>query len=457
MQKSGFQERKVHFIGIGGISMSGLAMILMTWGIPVSGSDRSDSPVLERLQKLGADVYVGHRAGRHGDASLVVYTSAIGDDNEELAAARASGVPVIRRAELLKRIMDQYDRSIGITGMHGKTTCTSMTATILFKCGKNPTIHIGGSLPLIGGSIRVGGSEVFLTEADEYKESFLAFPPSIAVILNIDADHLDYYRDIEHITDSFAKYVSLLPGDGACILNGDDARVLQLRQSAACPCVTFGLSAGCDWRAVNLADGPDGCPRFDVVKDGAAQCAVTLSIPGRHNVYNALAAIAAAARCGVDPKCATEQLTEFRGADRRFQRIGEAGGATVYHDYAHHPAEIRATLDAAKMLPHNRLWCVFQPHTYTRTKALFQDFAAAFDRADRVVLLDIYAAREDNPGDISSKMLCDAVNARDGLGRCRYAPGFEHAAAMVKEDMRPGDLIFTMGAGDIEKLSGLLL
>jgi UDP-N-acetylmuramate--alanine ligase len=457
MHNPGIDERKVHFIGIGGISMSGLAMILMTWGIPVSGSDRADAPVLERLRKLGADVFIGHRAGQHGDASLVVYTPAIADDNEELAAARASGVPVIRRDELLGRIIRQYRQSVGISGVHGKTTCTAMTATILFKCGRNPTIHVGGSLSLIGGSGRVGGNDVFVTEACEYKESFLAFPPTIAVILNIDADHLDYFKDIDDVEDAFRKYVALLPEDGYCIVNGDDPRAVQILRGAHCGGETFGLSETCDWRAAGIAAGGDGCCGFDLMHRGEPCGRVELSVPGRHNVYNALAAIAASVYCGVEVDCAINCLKDFKGADRRFQKVGEAGGAAVYHDYAHHPTELRATLEAAAGLPHNRLWCVFQPHTYTRTKALFQDFVSAFDRADRVVLLDIYAAREPNPGDIHSRMLRDAINARDGGSRCAYAPSFAEAAELVKAERQPGDLIFVIGAGDIETLSGMLL
>lgn len=457
MQKPGIEERKVHFIGIGGISMSGLAMILMTWGISVSGSDRSDSAILERLRKLGADVYVGHKAGQHGDATLVVYTPAVADDNEELVAARSSGVPVIRRDELLGRIIRQYKQSIGISGVHGKTTCTSMTATILFKCNKNPTIHVGGSLQLIGGSVRVGGNDVFVTEACEYKESFLAFPPTIAVVLNIDADHLDYFRDIDHVTEAFCKYVALLPSDGYCIVNGDDPRAVDILNNAHCEGTTFGLSESCIWRAVNIEAGDSGCCSFDLLMGGVFCCRATLSVPGRHNVYNALAAIAASERCGVEPQCAVEQLKEFKGADRRFQKIGESNGSLVYHDYAHHPAELRATLEAAALLPHNRLWCVFQPHTYTRTMALFNEFAAAFDKADKVVMLDIYAAREKNPGGIHSCMLCDAINLRHSSERCRYAASFEDAAKIVNAEKQPGDLIFTIGAGDVEGLSEMLL
>lgn len=457
MQKTGIDEKKVHFIGIGGISMSGLAMILMTWGIPVSGSDRNDSPIMERLSKLGADIHVGHKAGLHEGATLVVYTPAVAEDNEELAAARSSGVPVIRRDELLGRIIKQYKSSIGISGVHGKTTCTSMAATILFKCDKNPTIHVGGSLALIGGSVRVGGNDVFVTESCEYKESFLAFPPTIAVILNIDADHLDYFRDIDHVNDAFRKYVSLLPSDGYCIVNGDDPRAVDILMNAHCGGTTFGLSESCVWRATNISAGSDGCCSFDMIHDGTYCCRVSLAIPGKHHVYNALAAIASANQCGVDPRCATEQLKDFRGADRRFQKIGEAGGSTIYHDYAHHPAEIRATMEAASMLTHNKLWCIFQPHTFTRTKALFNDFLSAFDKADKIVLLDIYAARENNPGEINSSILCNAINNRDGRNRCRYVKSFEEAAAIVKAERQPGDLIFTVGAGDVDKLNAMLL
>lgn len=457
MVKTGIIEKKVHFIGIGGISMSGLAMILMTWGIPVSGSDRTDSDTVERLRGMGAEISIGHKAGQHEGASLVVYTPAVAEDNEELAAARASGVPVIRRDELLGRIIKQYRHSVGISGVHGKTTCTSMTATILYRCGRNPTIHLGGRLDLLGGSVRVGGNDIFVTEACEYKESFLAFPPTVAVILNIDADHLDYFKDIDAVADAFRKYVALLPTDGYCIVNGEDVRAVEVLKNAPCPGTTFGLAEGCSWRAANIMADASGCFSFDLVRDGENCCRAQLCVPGRHNIYNALAAIAAADRCGVDPQCAAEQLADFKGAERRFQKIGEAGGASVYHDYAHHPAEIRATLEAASLLPRNRLWCVFQPHTYTRTKALFDDFVTAFDKADKLVLLDIYAAREKDPGDISSKMLCDAVNQKDGKNRCVYAASFEEAAKIVKKGRRPGDIIFTVGAGDIEKINSMLL
>lgn len=457
MQKTGIDEKKVHFIGIGGISMSGLATILMTWGIPVSGSDRADSETIEKLREMGADIRIGHKAGLHEGASLVVYTSAISDDNEEIVAARASGVPVIRRAELLNRIMAQYGQSIGIAGAHGKTTCTSMAATILYECGKDPTIHIGAKLSVIGGSVRVGGNGIFVTEADEYKESFLAFPPTIAVILNIDADHLDYYTGIEQIAGSFAKYVSMLPADGYCIVNGDDALAVEIMKGAPCPGTTFGFSDDCAWRAANFMADASGCFSFDLTLNGDNCCRVKLSVPGRHNIYNALAAIAAAHHCGVDPKCAAEKLSGFKGADRRFQKVGEAGGAAIYHDYAHHPTEVRATLETAALLPRNRLWCVFQPHTYTRTKALFNDFITAFDKADKVVLLDIYAAREKDPGGIDSSMLCNAINEKAGDGKCVYAPSFEEAVKIVKKEKHRGDVIFTMGAGDVEKLNGMLL
>ena len=457
MQKLIINEKKVHFIGIGGISMSGLARILRTLGIAVSGSDRTNSEALNRLRLLGVDVFIGHKAGQHGDASLVVYTPAIAEDNPELSAARQANIPTIRRDELLGRIIRQYKTSIGIAGMHGKSTCTSMTATVLLECHKDPTIHIGAVLPSIGGSVRVGGNEFFVTEADEYKESFLKFPPTVAVLLNIDEDHLDYYRDINHIIEAFTKYVALLPAGGACIANGDDPLAVQVMKGAPCPGHTFGLGEDCEWRAVDIVADPQGCHRFTVLHNGERSGEVALSVPGRHHVYNALAAIAASVLCGVDPEQAAQALAHYVGAERRFMLVGAADGCEVYHDYAHHPAEIRATLEAAALRPHNRLWCVFQPHTYTRTKALFQQFASCFAKADQVVLTDIYAAREPDPGDIHSTQLCDAINGKLGAGRCRYAPTLADAAALVKAERQPGDLILTVGAGDIEGINKMLL
>lgn len=457
MQKLIINEKKVHFIGIGGISMSGLARILLTLGIPVSGSDRSNSDAVNRLRVLGAEISIGHKAGQHGNATLVVYTPAIDEENPELSAARQANIPCIRRDELLGRIIRQYKHSIGIAGMHGKSSCTSMTATVMLECHTDPTIHIGAVLPAIGGSVRVGGNEFFVTEADEYKESFLKFPPTIAVILNIDEDHLDYYRDINHIIDTFHKFAGLLPADGACIVNGDDPLALQTGLDAPCRHITFGLGENNQWRATNIEANNQGCHSFQLIHEGKEICPVALNVPGRHHVYNALAAIAASALCGVDPAQAAAALAHYTGAERRFMLVGTADGCEIYHDYAHHPTEIRATLEAAALRPHKALWCVFQPHTYSRTKALFEQFTACFAKADKVILTDIYAAREPDPGDIHSRMLCDAVNAQLGAGRCRYAASQAEAAELVKTERQSGDLIVTMGAGDIEQINRMLL
>ena len=451
------EQNRVHFIGIGGISMSGLAQILMTWGIPVSGSDRSDSPTMAGLREKGAKVFVGQAAGQHKGASLVVYTAAIAADNPELVAAHEDGVRCIRRDELLGEIIRQYKTSVGIAGMHGKSTCTSMLATVMMVCQKDPTIHIGAVLPTIGGSVRVGGDDYFITEADEYKESFFKFPPTVAVLLNIDEDHLDYYRDLNHIIGAFNHFVSLVPADGQCIANGDDPLTLQVMQGAPCAGQTFGLNDGCDWRAVDIQAGADGFHSFTLVHTGNVICPVRLMVPGRHNVYNALAAIAAAHACGVKPADAAQALLQYTGADRRFQKAGEARGVQVFHDYAHHPAEVRATLEAAALLPHRKLYCVFQPHTYTRTRTLFQQFVAAFDAADELVLTDIYAAREADPGDIHSKMLCDAINARSGREFCRWAPDFDSVARLLAAECLPGDIVLALGAGSIDQVAPMIL
>lgn len=451
------EQKKVHFIGIGGISMSGLAQILMTWGIPVSGSDRSDSPTLDHLQALGAQVFVGHRAGQHEGASLVVYTAAIAADNPELVAAQAAGVQTIRRDELLGAIIRQYRVSVGVAGMHGKSTCTSMLSTIMVGCQKNPTIHIGAVLSNIGGSVLVGGTDYFITEADEYKESFLKFPPTVAVLLNIDEDHLDYYRDLAHIENAFRTFVAKLPAEGGCLVNGDDPLALAIGREAPCPCHTFGMGEGLDWHAADIAVQADGSHTFTLWHGGKAVCPVRLRVPGRHNVYNALAAIAAAQACGVAPADAALALEGYTGADRRFQKVGEVAGVTVYHDYAHHPAEVRATLEAAALLPHRKLHCLFQPHTYTRTKTLFGPFTQAFDAADDLVLIDIYAAREQDPGDISSQMLGDAINEKSGRAFARYAPDFATAAALLAERCQPGDVVLTLGAGSVEQASPFIL
>ncbi|MDD3244127.1 MAG: UDP-N-acetylmuramate--L-alanine ligase [Eubacteriales bacterium] len=447
----------IHFIGIGGISMSGLAEILQSRGFSVSGSDREASENTDRLAEKGIRVYIGHKAGQEAGADAIVYNSAIPQDNPEIVGAKAAGIPLIKRAELLGAIMAGYERAIAVAGTHGKTTATSMLSTVLINMGKDPTLHIGGVLPLIQDATRVGGHKLFVAEACEYQENFLLLNYTDAVILNIDADHLDYYRDIDHITDSFRAYLAKLPPDGHAIVNGDDARALALGNECGRDCITFGFSEGCTLRAKNEKADENGCFSFDLDFKGFRVCPVKLSVPGRHNIYNAMAAMAAAWLTGVTPCDSSMLVGAYTGAERRFERKGTLNGALVYHDYAHHPAEVHAALAAAALRPHKKLWCVFQPHTYTRTRALFDRFAACFDPADCVVLLDIYAAREKDPGDINSQMLCQAASAHHPFDVCCYMPGFDAATNYLREQVEPGDLVLALGAGSIERFANDLV
>ncbi|MDD4796464.1 MAG: UDP-N-acetylmuramate--L-alanine ligase [Eubacteriales bacterium] len=447
----------VHFIGIGGISMSGLAEILHQRGFTVTGSDRSTSENTHRLAQHGIDVSIGHKAGQEAAADCVIYNSAIPPDNPEYAAALAAGKRMLKRSQLLGCIMAEYARSIAISGTHGKTTTTSMLSTILVHMGQNPTVHNGSVLPLIGGATRVGGNALFVAEACEYQENFLDLHPTDAVILNVDADHLDYYRNIDHITQSFRAFVAGLPADGTVIVNGDDARALEIGQNSGRKCVTFGFGEGCTLRATDEVADEQGCFTFQLAFKGFRVCPVKLSVPGRHHIYNAMAAMAAAAQVGITPCDSTMMISTYTGAERRFEKKGEVSGAAVYHDYAHHPAEVQAALEAAALLPHRKLWCVFQPHTYSRTKALFDRFIPCFAAADNLLFLDIYAAREPDPGDISSSVLAQAVCATHAHDVCRYLPGFDEATAYLREHLQPGDLLLTLGAGDIEDFTNALV
>lgn len=450
-----YMGRKIHFIGVGGISMSGLAEILLSRGYPVSGSDQSGNPLLDKLRTLGADVYIGHRAGQQRGAALIVKNAAIGEDNPELAAARAQGIPVMERTELLGQLMDEYRTAVSVCGTHGKTTATSMLTTILELTDRDPTAHIGGALPLVGGATKAGGKEFFVTESCEYKDGFLRLNPTVIVMLNIDADHLDYFRDIDHIEESFAAFAARLPEDGLLIGNGDDVRVRRVMAGCGRRAESFGLEEKNDWRAVRIGMDAGGCAGFTLLR-GDQPLSVRLSVPGRHNVLNAAAAIAAAAACGVPPAEAAAAVAAYTGAARRFEPAGRWRGAALYHDYAHHPAEVAATLAAARAMGPRRLWCVFQPHTYSRTRALLGGFAACFDAADEVVLLPVYAAREADPGDVSSASLAAAVGARPGAPACRLAGDFAEAADIVRRGVSAGDMVLTLGAGNIEALSAMI-
>ena len=446
----------VHFIGIGGISMSGLAEILLEEGFHISGSDAKESALTDALEKKGARIYYGQRASNISDSTdVVVYTAAIHPDNPEFARAKELGIPMLTRAELLGQIMRNYDTPIAVAGTHGKTTTTSMLSHILLKGDCDPTISVGGILPAIGGNIRVGQSETFLTEACEYTNSFLSFFPKISIILNMDADHLDFFKDIDDIRRSFRRFAELLPADGTLIINADTPEYQSITEGLSCQVITYGLENNADYTASDITYDEFGHASFNVRYKGSDLGRCSLKVPGSHNVSNALSAVAAGRLLNLPWEVIAEGLLSFTCTDRRFQYKGTVGGVTIIDDYAHHPTEIEATLKAAANYPHRKVWCVFQPHTYTRTKALLPEFAQALTLADHVVLADIYAARETDTLGISSEDLADRIRE---LGTpCEYFPTFDEIENFLLENCTQGDLLITMGAGDVVNIGEQLL
>lgn len=446
----------VHFIGIGGISMSGLAEILLQEGFSISGSDSKESPLTDLLTSKGARIFYGQRASNIIEGiDLVVYTAAIHPDNPEYACAVEKGLPMMSRADLLGQIMKNYQIPIAVSGTHGKTTTTSMASHMLLEGSFDPTISVGGILPAIGGNLRVGQSGVFITEACEYTNSFLSFFPKISMILNIDADHLDFFKDIDDIRHSFRLFAEKLPDDGTLIINGDTPHYEDIIKGLSCEVITYGVDHPANYTAQNITYDELGHPSFTCLKDSKTVGSFTLRVPGLHNVSNALSVIALGMKLGMEPAVIQKGLWSFTGTDRRFQLKGQVGGITVIDDYAHHPTEIKATLTSAKNYPHKTTWCVFQPHTYTRTKALLHDFAQALTLADHVVLADIYAAREKNTIGISSKDLQACIQELGTL--CEYFPTFDEIENFLLENCIHGDLLITMGAGDVFKIGEKLL
>jgi UDP-N-acetylmuramate--alanine ligase len=444
-------SKKIHFIGIGGISMSGLAEILVSYGYIVSGSDREASSLTRKLQQSGVEIYIGQSASNISNQDIVVYTAAIGKDNVELLRAIELGLQVMDRAEFLGYIMKSFKKTIAISGTHGKTTVTSMVSLMLLNAKLDPTIMVGGVLDAIGGNVKTGKSDYLVAEACEYKGSFLKFFPYIGFILNIDADHLDYYKDINEIQHTFIKFANLVPADGLLIGCSDDPRVVDTMDSinTGCNKLTYGLHSG-DFTARNIRYGLKGCPTFEVLQHENLLGTVQMSVTGDHNVLNALSVIACGSFLKIDFATIANSLFHFIGTHRRFEFKGVLNDVTIIDDYAHHPTEIIATLNAARNYKHKKTYCVFQPHTYTRTLTLFEEFSNAFANADKLILVDIYAAREKDTGVINSQMLLDAV-VRNGVDAV-YASSFDDAVAYLKEHVQKGDLVITMGAGDVYKI-----
>jgi len=446
---------KVHFVGIGGISMSGLAETLLHYGYKVSGSDSHTSEIIDKLIRKGATINIGHDASNILGSDMVVYTAAVKWDNPELIKAKELNLPVIDRAEFLGQIMKQYKLSIAVSGTHGKTTTTSLIAIILNNANLDPTVMVGGELDAIGGNVRPGKSQYFVAEACEYVESFLKLYPYVGIILNVDADHLDYYSGIEHIISSFNKFAYLIPEDGYLIVSADNENAIKSSMGVKSKVITFGLNNKADWTAKNISYDDRGCGKFDAYCMGKFYGSFKLNIPGIHNISNSLSALACANIFNIDKEIIQKSFIEFYGTHRRFEKKGEFKEVVVIDDYAHHPTEIKATLSAAKNYPHKKLWCVFQPHTYSRTLKLLSEFSQAFKDVDELIITDIYAAREKDTGEISSKILCEKVQENDV--NVKYISSFEDIANYVSDNASPGDVIITMGAGDVYKIGDILL
>lgn len=453
-----FQKpKRVHFIGIGGISMSGLAEILITEGFRISGSDSVRSHLTEHLASLGATIYIGQRAGNiTEDIEVVVYTAAVHPDNEEYQAAVQKGIPILSRAELLGQMMKNYQTAIAVSGTHGKTSTTAMISEILMTAGKAPTISIGGIMPSIGGNIRVGKSECFVTEACEYTNSFLHFFPTTAVILNVREDHMDFFKDLQEIRDSFRQFAELLPENGLLVINRDIPELEELTRDLRCCVKTYSLNTpDANFLARNIVLNEDACGSFDVVKEGTTMGRITLKVPGTHNVANALAAIAVADSLGIALSEMQVGFEHYEGVERRFEKKGVVGGVEIFDDYAHHPDEIRATLTMANQVKKKKLWCVFQPHTYTRTKAFLKEFIEALALADEVVLAKIYAARENDDLGVSSENIAEGL--REKGKQAVYLESFGEIEDFLLQHCVHGDLLITMGAGDVVKVGEALL
>ncbi|KNF07799.1 UDP-N-acetylmuramate--L-alanine ligase MurC [Gottschalkia purinilytica] len=445
----------VHFIGIGGISMSGLAEILINEGYNVSGSDMKDSPLLDRLREKGAKIYIDHKKENIKNPDLVVYTDAISNDNPEYLEALDKGLTTVDRGSFLGQLMRKYENSIAVSGTHGKTTTTGMLSVILNESFLDPTILLGGQLDQIGGNVRIGKTKLLLTEACEYKGNILKFYPTIGIILNVEADHLDYYKDLDEIIDTFSKFVRQIPEEGYIVVNNDDKNTVKCLKNPSCNVVTFGINNDSDYKASDIRFDESGYSHFKLTINNNESYDVSLNVMGIHNIYNSLAAIAASHVSGVSINEVLSSIKNYTGTHRRLEDKGSFNNIRVIDDYAHHPTEIKATLSAVKELGLNNTWCIFQPHTYTRTKTLLKEFGESFFDANKVLISDIYAAREKDTGMIHSKDLVDLLktNGIDAL----YFDSFDKIKSYIKENAKNGDLVLTMGAGDIHKVGEMLV
>lgn len=449
--------KKIHMIGIGGVSMSGIADILKNWGFTVTGSDLSNSESVQNLLENNIKVTIGHNLEDVANSDVVIYSAAIKQDDPEMVEARRLNIPTIERADFLGDLTRCYKDTICISGTHGKTTTTSMISLCFLEAQKDPSIQVGAFLNALNGNYRVGKSEHFIIEACEYVESFLKFSPKAEIILNIDNDHLDYFKNLDNIKKAFAKYVKLLPDDGLLILNGDDDNCKELPSLTKAKTITYGINnKNTNFFATNITFDDDGFPEFDVYHNNNLFGKFKLSVPGTHNILNALSCIALCTEYDISKEDIKKALIKFTGAHRRFEFKGKIKNiASVYDDYAHHPTEILAT---AKSLSHknfNKSWVVFQPHTYSRTKNLLEDFAKVLLNFDNIIILDIYAARETNTYGITSKEL---VNKIHEFGKeAKYIPDFNECADYIKNNVEENDIVITLGAGTVTQIGPMLV
>ena len=457
--------KRCHLVGVGGISVSALAELLHGMGVPVSGSDSTKSSITDKVQALGIDVTIGHKASNVDGAGCIIRTAAVREDNVEIKAARELGIPVFERAQAWGCIMSKYENAVCVAGVHGKTSTTSMLTHVLLAAETDPTIMIGGILPVLGSGYRVGKGDVIALESCEYYNSFHNFCPTVAVVLNVDADHLDFFPDLDALICSFSKFASLVPESGCIVCNGDDMNTMEALVPLGRELLTFGFGKTRMYepelnndesgavpirvRGVNV-DSAGRSPSMDVLYDGKPLCKIMLQIPGVHNLRNALAVVAVALELGLPIRAIEEGLFSYKGVGRRFEYKGNVNDADVYDDYAHHPSELQATLDAVETLGYNRVILAFQPHTFSRTKSLFHDFVSELSRPDYTFLAPIYSAREIDDRSISSDVLAEAVDGAKCLG------SFEEIADEIRAIARPGDIILTAGAGDVHKVGEML-
>lgn len=443
-------KRRIHFIGIGGSGMFPLAQILLKRGYEITGSDNNPGDTIDQEREMGMRVTLSQKAENIQGADMIIYTAAILPDNPELIAAKESDAPALERSELLGLVSSQYDHCIAVAGTHGKTTTTAMLTHILLENGVDPSAVIGGKLKEIGGSGLVGESNVFVVEACEFVDTFLQLDPNVAVILNVDADHLDYFKTLENIIRSFGKFAAM--ATKSVVVNGDDENSMKAVAGIEKPIITFGCGAQNDYIAAHMRKSERGMGyRYDVLHEGRCIAKVETGVPGEHNVYNSLAALICAIQAGVEPQAAAHSILTFGGAGRRFEILGTINGVTIADDYAHHPKEIEATLNSAKTMGFGRVWAVHQPFTYSRTALLLDDFSKALSIADRVVLSEIMGGREYNTYDVYAKDLCERIKG------CVWFPEFPEIARYVMKNAKEGDLVITLGCGDVYKCAKMML